>query len=406
MGWRERLLSASFRRVPFYVDRSQSDFGRKNVVHEFPERDEPSVEDLGRATRRYNITGYLLGDDYLEQRDRLLSACEDNSEPGELIHPYYGSLNVVCERIQTSEDNTENNMLRLSMAFIEAGEAEFPSILNNTAAWNAANKLQALTDAKNRLVEVYSLTRVPINKVNEIRSNILSGLGAIQEARLIVSSAASYRRLAETAVSDIQSLLNNGAELADSIADLMTFGSFPSGLYPSDRSSEYDENNEDYPATEDNSKNQFNELRTLFEFAPTSTSRVSNSFLEYYNQAAVITAAGFVSVIEYDSLNEAEEFRDTIVYQINRLLEGDLDVALAGSLRDLRTSVITDVNERGIDLARLATITPIESIPALVLSYDLYGTTSEEQDIINRNKTIHNPGFVPGGAPIEVLIDV
>lgn len=406
MGWRERLLSASFRRVPFYVDRSQSDFGRKNVVHEFPERDEPSVEDLGRATRRYNITGYLLGDDYLEQRDRLLSACEDNSEPGELIHPYYGSLNVVCERIQTSEDNTENNMLRLSMAFIEAGEAEFPSILNNTAAWNAANKLQALTDAKNRLVEVYSLTRVPINKVNEIRSNILSGLGAIQEARLIVSSAASYRRLAETAVSDIQSLLNNGAELADSIADLMTFGSFPSGLYPSDRSSEYDENNEDYPATEDNSKNQFNELRTLFEFAPTSTSRVSDSFLEYYNQAAVITAAGFVSVIEYDSLNEAEEFRDTIVYQINRLLEGDLDVALAGSLRDLRTSVITDVNERGIDLARLTTITPIESIPALVLSYDLYGTTSEEQDIINRNKTIHNPGFVPGGAPIEVLIDV
>jgi prophage DNA circulation protein len=406
MGWRERLLPASFRRVPFYIERTTSEFGRKNVVHEFPERDEPSVEDLGRATRRYNITGYLIGDDYLEQRDRLLSACEDQSEPGELVHPYFGALNVVCQRIQTAEDITENNMLRLTLTFVEAGEAIFPSVIKNTAALNAANKLSALTAAKNRLVEVYSLTRIQINKVNEIRANINSGLRAIQEAKLIVSSAASYRRMGETAVADIESLLNNADELADSIVDLMTFGSFPSGLYPAAQSDEYNEDNEDYPATENNSKDQFNEVKTLFEFAPTSTSDVSDAYVDFYVQAAVITAAGFVSVIEYDSLNEAEEFRDTVVDQINTLLEGNLDVELASALRDLRTSVIKDVNERGIDLARLTTYTPIESVPALVLSYDLYGTTAEEQNIIDRNKTIHHPGFVPGGAPIEVLIDV
>jgi len=99
MAWQDRYLDASFRGVPFFVDRANTSGGRKTVLHEFPERDLPFAEDLGRASRLFNVTGYIIGEDYFEQRDRLIAACFDKSGPGILIHPYYGSLTVNCQNL-------------------------------------------------------------------------------------------------------------------------------------------------------------------------------------------------------------------------------------------------------------------------------------------------------------------
>ncbi|HFJ2043202.1 TPA: DNA circularization N-terminal domain-containing protein, partial [Salmonella enterica] len=60
-GWRERLRDASFRGVPFSVEDDESAFGRRVQVHEYPNRDKPWTEDLGRATRRLTINAYLVG---------------------------------------------------------------------------------------------------------------------------------------------------------------------------------------------------------------------------------------------------------------------------------------------------------------------------------------------------------
>jgi prophage DNA circulation protein len=406
MGWRERLLPASFRRVPFYVDRSRDSFGRKVITHEFPERDTPYSEDLGRATRRYNVSGYLLGNDYLEQRDELLAACENRNTPGELIHPYLGAISVVCISFGTSEDITENNMLRISLEFVESGEEFFPAEVIDQKFQNANNKLSALDAAKQRLIDIFTLTRMPINKIEEIRTNVRAAISLIEETRLIVKSIASYRRLVTRTSDDVESLINNAADLGDSFANLLTFGTFPSGFYPTDRSDEYDEDNEDNPATGDNSQAQLSELRSMWDWSPTSTTDSSDAFVNFIQQVSVMAAAGLVSDIQYGSLDEAEEFRDAIVDKINEILEANLDTDLAGALRDLRTSVINEISIKGINLSRLVEIVPVESVPALVLSFRLYDTVDEEQSIINRNKTIHNPGFVPGGAPIEVLIDV
>jgi prophage DNA circulation protein len=405
MGWRERLLPASFRGVPFKVDRARSNFGRKTVTHEFPERDVPYTEDLGRSAKEFQVSGYLVGDDYLEQRDRLLAACEDWGGAGELIHPYFGAVRVNCTRIQTSDDDTETNMLRLSMSFVEAGQELSPGVGINREFELAENKLSALDAAKAKLREIYDITRIPSNKVNEIRNMISSGLSLIEDTRLVVKSAASYRRILDQADDGVEALLNNVTDLGDTFADLFAFGTFPAGLYPSDRDDEYDTDNENNPATEDDSETLFNEFRTLWDFAPSSTTDSSDAVKDFFIETGTIMAAGLVGIIQYTSLDQAEEFRDVVVTQINTLLALDLPVDLAGTLQDLKTSAIEDINERGADLARLTELTLNESAPALVLSFDLYGTVDEEQDIIDRNKVEH-PGFVPGGLPIEVLIDV
>lgn len=104
--WRDRKQGASFRGVPFLVDTDSVPVGRRTQLHEFPQRDQPFVEDLGRRTRHYKFTGFVAGDDCLAQRDRLLTAL-DKAGSGELVHPWFGRLTVTAGECEVSHARNE-----------------------------------------------------------------------------------------------------------------------------------------------------------------------------------------------------------------------------------------------------------------------------------------------------------
>jgi prophage DNA circulation protein len=114
------LIGASFRGLPFFVDSSERAGGRRLVVHEFPLRDAPFVEDLGRKARTFRVEGYVIGDDYLAQRDSLLTALEDVSGPGELIHPHHGALRASCVGVAVRETRAEGGLATFAIEFAEA----------------------------------------------------------------------------------------------------------------------------------------------------------------------------------------------------------------------------------------------------------------------------------------------
>src|SRR5688572_26751846 len=93
--WLQNFRQASFRGVGFLIDSVDSQFGRHVVTHEYPQRDIPFSEDLGRKARRFSMTAYLVGGDYMLARDVLIAACELPGS-GLLVHPYQGELQVVC----------------------------------------------------------------------------------------------------------------------------------------------------------------------------------------------------------------------------------------------------------------------------------------------------------------------
>ncbi len=74
MTWKDRLQDASFRGVPFKVEEESAGTGRRVETHEYPNRDKPYTEDLGKITFRPSITAYVVGDDCFDQRDRLIDA--------------------------------------------------------------------------------------------------------------------------------------------------------------------------------------------------------------------------------------------------------------------------------------------------------------------------------------------
>lgn len=130
-SWFGQLRPASFRGVPFGVLGSSGKFGRRNAVHEYPFQGTVWVEDMGRAARHIGVFGFLVGDDAIAQRERLIAAVE-TSGPGELIHPTLGRLRVSTIDFSSDERWDQGRVFQVSFTFIEAGERVFPTVATST----------------------------------------------------------------------------------------------------------------------------------------------------------------------------------------------------------------------------------------------------------------------------------
>jgi prophage DNA circulation protein len=148
-GWRGQLRPASFRGARFFTDQAGGDYGRRWADHEYPGRETPYAEDLGRAQRVWRFTGYVLGDAYLRDRDHILAACE-RPGPGELVHPTLGAVQAVCRSVSFTEERERGRICTLTFEFAEAGQLQEPSSATdqNLACEYAADALGALVPAQ------------------------------------------------------------------------------------------------------------------------------------------------------------------------------------------------------------------------------------------------------------------
>lgn len=138
--WRDSLVMASFRGVMFHVEVSARTSGRRTVVHEYPKRNIPYSEDMGRQAVHWSFTGYILiGDKLLgnvmNNRNQLIVALE-RDDAGYLIHPSLtspwdgaegassgGPMLVMCERYAVSDSRQKGGYFEFDLQFVEAGKA-------------------------------------------------------------------------------------------------------------------------------------------------------------------------------------------------------------------------------------------------------------------------------------------
>jgi prophage DNA circulation protein len=83
--WRDLLKTpASFRDVMFHIESGSRASGRRTVTHEYPKRNDPYAEDMGRLAVRFQFSGYLIYRpsnphyQYVQQRIRLINALEQD----------------------------------------------------------------------------------------------------------------------------------------------------------------------------------------------------------------------------------------------------------------------------------------------------------------------------------------
>jgi prophage DNA circulation protein len=148
-AWRGDLMPAFFRQARFHCEMNARESGRRIVEHEFPKKDLPYAEDMGRHYREFTIRGYcmvfprdedtLFQIDYRKPRDALIEALESEG-PGMLQLPTQPQQQVVCTRYRLTEEEKFGGYCTIDMTFQEYGVD--PLIM--VAPPNTANVLQGM----------------------------------------------------------------------------------------------------------------------------------------------------------------------------------------------------------------------------------------------------------------------
>jgi prophage DNA circulation protein len=130
--WRDQLLPASFDGNEFHVEAGSRENGRRIVMHEFPKKEFPYAEDMGRRAVEFSVRGYCiqfmmdLGGSSLYRRDYriardLLQERLDTGGAGKLQLPTMRPLVVVCPRYRLTEEERLGGYCVFDMTFSEFG---------------------------------------------------------------------------------------------------------------------------------------------------------------------------------------------------------------------------------------------------------------------------------------------
>lgn len=391
-GWRDKYRQASFRGVPFFVKRAELQGGRRTQLHTYPNRDIPYSEDLGRAPRIYAIDAFVIGDDFFDQKETLIRALEEHG-PGKLVHPYYGDLLLACRRYRVTDSDSELRMARVNLELQESGELVVPTVSINTPAIVNLAKTSALIRLLEGFIKAFDIALQAFAEVRKVVSTVQQALDLIDTVRQSVGEIAEFQREITSLADDIPGLIANVTDLGEGLIGVTSFGTFPyDGEF---RTGDFD------------TRQMFDEILGLFDFAPetpNSTTSPVKAVNDLIQIAGTVVAGGLIAEMPFQSFDAAQEAAANVFVKIDALLVAGIDDDdLANALRDLRDAIVTDIEERSDSLPRLGEITLPDSVPAIVLSNDLYGDLSEEDGIVARNGIDH-PGFVDGLRPIKVLI--
>lgn len=398
----QKFKFASFRNAQFRVAVAELEAGKHVVNHEFP-GGKNFAEDPSKKTREWPVEGYIVGDtqELEAARDRLIAAVEAPG-PGVLLHPMYGQKNVQCVSCRLRESVDEQRMVRVSLVFIDAGEAVLPSQLvdtkSNLLSTSDTFGQNALTDFINRFTVNGAPGFVVQSAIDKIKS------ATAQMNSLKGSAAGVFRQAADLAFA----LRNMDASATDLVNN------------PEDLASQFRSAFQILSTTFDDlslgSREKYAAQTALLLFGADDDSfgtATSNRAIQEQNRTALNDLVKRLALeqvvntaleLEFSSLDDAISLRDELFGFLDDQEAEAADVVFE-SYADLRAGIHAAIPAPEETLPNLVQIKPLATTNSIVLAYELYGSLEREQDIIDRNK-IEHPGFIMGGRQLEVIANV
>lgn len=387
MSWRDQLRPASFRGVSFEVNGSDFVGGRRGENHEYALRDESYFEDLGRKARKFTITGFIVGEDYMPARDALIEALETEG-PGQLVHPFYGSRNVAVPEFRVSESDREGGVARFTITFEETGESTQPIAGDDRAAQvkSAADGFDLAS------IQAFAEQFLSGGFPDFVIAGALDIADAVAAELLRAAGLASYADDISDFLADSRSLISNAGGFASRLVSLIA--SIEGGSSS--------------PLASLNMLAATSESAFMADIPRETSARAQEAvntaaMAGLVRRAAMSAKARHLSDADFVSANEANaamvEFADAMDTEVERENVSDAEYSAA---RALTAKVVADLSARLGGLPRVRRVNVAQGMPALVLAYELYENPSRDAEIIARNNVVR-PGFLPSGDVIEVL---
>lgn len=391
MVWTDQLRPASFRQVPFLVDSADREGGRRVVVHELVSRPIPIVEDLGIATKRHAISGYVVGDDVQAQRDRLIRALETPGT-GTLIHPYLGSLSVSVESLRVLHTTREGRVARFGIVFVES-DVPGTQVVESPRAQVLESSSALQTAARDDWTERSTLEGIP----DWTLESALGEYGSVLDRLRAVD-------LSSGPFPEVAALVRLIDQTGDALADVARGGGWPEAIQDAiDQIEEAVGSREAalevYLGLDDFRGSPASGLSRLGRIADENALANEDLLRALALAAAVRVAAD----IDWASLEDALAARDRISARLDALADraGDETYFRIVALR-ARLSAAVPIEEESlprIQIVRLAATTS-----SILLAYRIFGDASRESEIVARNRPPW-PGLLSPSDLIEVLVD-
>ena len=401
---------ASFRGVEFHVDEHDVTGGRRVQNHEYPNRDENYAEDLGRVTPTFSFTAFLIGAKYKEQLDALIDAC-NKPGTGKLVHPGYGTKNVICTNITPKISSKQGGMATVELTFINAGSKAVPVTSIDLGG--------LLSSAANALISSASLSFAE----NWILSNGVAGLlglinGIAEAANTAIDNLSAGIGYAEGMTSDIMATTNKLVDVATKVLQLKTKAkallSLPTAIASNlcivynAISSLAGKSAQSFKTVQNLAKqSNKSEKASTANADAIAEKRCMQQIEQLTKQIIVAEEANVLLQIEFENSEEANSVLESFLADAEEIeLYEDIEptTEVMTAIRDLREIVIRYMNELVLKLPQTRTITLAEETPSLVLAYDLYEDLDRADEIEKKNK-IAFPAFCPANKQLKVLTE-
>lgn len=382
MGWKEQLRPASFRGVPFEVDSSNTSVGRKTAVHEIIDRAPDYVEDLGKGTRRYNLTAFVVEPNYKFKRDRLIKALEKPGD-GQLTHPYYGNQTVkVVGMADIGESSREGGFASIRISFSLSKPPQFPTQLLSTFS-DLVDQVNGTLEAINvGFQSAFDLIAAPQYVVDSVVGTLGSGIDFIEQTKNQVSNAFDFQDDINFLRANLGSLIFDPEEMANKFIDLMR----PRANLTSDESR---------TSTLENLK--------IENFASTNVDQDPNELASvlFLQQAGIVAASESVTNINFENTTDAENFKQAVLAGIDNIITLS-DIVDYDDFYNLRSAVILRIDDKSIGLPEIVKQINNITLPSLFIAFDFYENLNRTQEIETLNNVRH-PGFMPGGVELDLI---
>lgn len=399
MPWQDQLREASFRGVKFRVENSETDGGQRQVVHKYPKRNKVYVEEMGLQPDTFTVRAYLIGSEFISERDALIKEMKTPG-PGTLVLPTQGSRKVTPQTYRQGYDRQQGGIEYLDLIFIEPGENTYPAgtIDTGTQVQAAADKaVETIKGVFQANFTVQGFQDFVGNSAQQMNQNLVTAISNAGNVRAkIPEQAAIFNDSLLEFEQNIPSLILSPSTLVNTILNqigqISAIFDLPMAAYAA--------------------------YAQLFKFGanalplPKKTRSQQQQALNQdmtfslVRRASLIGMARTATGIDFDSYDDAVTLRDSLASQIDDeiLKIGDTDLDdIYLDLNGVMATMVADVTARAANLERIRTVTYSQTLPSLVVSYDVYETPERADEIVRRNKVNH-PGFIPAGQPIQILI--
>ncbi|EEO7595433.1 DNA circularization protein [Salmonella enterica] len=225
----------SFRNVPFLIYKEQRERGGRNIVkREYPLRESGGADDLGPKLPAFTFTVIVQGDDAQAQSKALRDALYAPGA-GELIHPDYGTLNVLIDSFESRYNVSEQRVVEFTISATPQANDTAPQMQNDTAAMLATKAGGGLNSVFNTLADGWAVVSDNLHDLQAMADtvsgkidaleNTVSSVGIMQD---ISAFAASFSAMKGNITALITSPLRMAQQFAGVFSGLIALPSLPS----------------------------------------------------------------------------------------------------------------------------------------------------------------------------------